>query len=264
VVTILIPNFNKGAYVKRAIRSVQHQTLQDFEVVFSDDKSTDLPFSVLVPLIQSDERIRFWVNQKHIGTNQNRANCVCAARGIWLLSLDSDDEFMNRTAEIAVKTQQRTGADMMAFRALQIDYQGRYSVYYPCDIPCNEADNNTLVAIFKTLGRGWTLWNKFLARSIYQKTLLLMGYEICTARIDRLQDRLHFLIMIRFVHKYIHIHYFGYLYHRDVWNNSARRTPNWKPLLTLVNRYIAQTARRQLPNYFDIPAMGQLCAAIAQ
>jgi glycosyltransferase involved in cell wall biosynthesis len=257
-----MPNYNKGSCVERAITSVQRQTLSDFETVLSDDKSTDLPFSFLFSFIHLDSRIRFWVNPKHIGTNQNRVKCVCAARGIWLLSLDSDDEFMNRTAEIAVRTHQRTGADLIAFKALQVNKQGRYSIYYSCEIPCTESDNNTLVHIFRTLTRGWTLWNKLIGRLIYQQALLLMGYEVCTASIDRFQDRLHFLVMIRFIHKYVKIKYFGYLYHRDVWNNSARRVPNWKPLMTTVNKYIAQISTRQLPSYFDLAALRILCAAM--
>jgi hypothetical protein len=184
------------------------------------------------------------------------------SRGIWLLSLDSDDEFMNRTAEVAINTYKKTGADIVAFKALQIDNQGRYSMYHPCEIPCREADNNTLVGIFQSLGRGWTLWNKLIARSIYQQALILTEFETCRAVIDRLEDRLHFLVIIRFVHKFVQINYCGYLYYRDVWNNSARRTPNWRPLLQTVNRYLAQISVRRLPDSFDIQALDPVCEAI--
>jgi glycosyltransferase involved in cell wall biosynthesis len=260
--TVLMPNFNKGAYIERSIRSALRQTFPDFELVISDDKSDDLPWITLLPLVNSDARIRFWVNKKRLGTNRNRAKCVCGAHGIWLLSLDSDDELMNRTAEITIKTHRQTGADMSEFRSLQIDSRGRCRVLQCASIPFAQANNDTLIRAFRRGKANWTLWRKMIARSIYEQALLMMGPEICMAILNRGQDKLHCAIMYRFVRKFVRIDVFGYLYYLDIYNNSVRRTPHFSPLSRFIDYLIHKMLIRPLPNFFDFPALRILCDVI--
>jgi glycosyltransferase involved in cell wall biosynthesis len=264
MVTILIPNFNKGAYIERAIHSVLGQTFSQFEIIITDDKSDDLPWNSFLSLVKSDARIHFHVNERHLGTNRNRVKCVCAAHGILLLSLDSDDTLMNRTAEVIVKTQLQTGADMIEFRSLQITAQGRCDLFDWGSISFAQADNRTLVNAFRKRQFNCYLWRKMFARAIYEKALLMMGSEISMARIDVMEDRVHCVSVIRFVQKFIRIDYFGYLYHRNIYNASNRRTPNWRPFLTIVNDYIARLFACQWTDAFNHTALRALCRQIDQ
>jgi hypothetical protein len=99
--------------------------------------------SCSVLLLDLHPRIHLWVNQKRLGINQNRAKCVCAARGIWVLSLDSDDDFLNRTTEIAVNTHGSPHIDMSVSTALIFDVTGRCHVLGTSQMPFSEADNTT-------------------------------------------------------------------------------------------------------------------------
>jgi glycosyltransferase involved in cell wall biosynthesis len=148
-VIVLMQNYNKGAYIERAICSVLSQTLRYLELVISDDKSDDLRLYSLLPLLRSDVRIQFCANSRCLGTNRNRVKCVCLSHEMWLLSLDSDDTLMNRTAEVIVNTQCETGADMIEFKSLQLTPQGRCYVLDWGSIPFTLADNNTLVKAFR-------------------------------------------------------------------------------------------------------------------
>jgi glycosyltransferase involved in cell wall biosynthesis len=262
VVSVLVPNYNKGPYVERALKSVLRQSLPDLEVVFSDDASNDLPFELLLPFLASDVRIRFWRNARRLGANNNRAKCVCAARGIWVLSLDSDDELMNQTAEIAIKTHQQTGADVCEFKILQCDSQGRLTLHPVSRIEYHGADNNTLTRALREGKISWLLAYRMVMCLLYQRALLLMGLELCTAFINIAEDKLHLATILRFVHKYVTIDYLGYLYCRNVKDNSRRRTPNWKPVLVTVNNLIAQILELPLPELFDDRAMNRLCLTI--
>jgi hypothetical protein len=199
-----------------------------------------------------------------MGETQNRAKCVCLARGIWIFSLDSDDELMNRTAEMALKTHQRTGADMVEFQILQIDFHGQCQVFRTSRISSREADNNTLIRAFRNRALSWNLAYRMIACSIYQKALLLMGSKICMAVINIGADKLHFAIILRFVHKFVQIDYAGYLYYRNIKDNSIRRTPNTKPILATVDKYIAQIYTIQLRDSLDIKGLHRLCSVIEQ
>jgi glycosyltransferase involved in cell wall biosynthesis len=234
------------------------------EIIFSDDRSTDLASTVLFSLMDLDARIHIWVNQRRLGINQNRAKCVCAARGILLFSLDSDDEFLNRTAEIGAKTHQLTKADMCEFKTLRIDAKGRCEILRNFVFPFSEADNTTLTRFFRRLKLGWGLCNKVIQRSIYQQALLLIGPEVCTALLVRFEDRLHFAIMIRFVHKFLNIDYFGYIHHQNVVGYASRRQRNDQTIFVAVNNHIEQISRRRLPDFFNVHVMNALCALISQ
>jgi hypothetical protein len=199
-----------------------------------------------------------------MGENHNRAKCVCLARGIWILSLDSDDELMNRTAEMALKTHERTGADMVEFQILQIDFHGQCQVFRTARISSREADNNTLIRAFQKRALSWNLAYRMIASSIYQKALLLMGSTICMATINIGADKLHFAIILRFVRKFVKIDYSGYLYYRNIKDNSIGRTPKEKPILATVDQYIAHIYRIQLPDSLDMQGFHRLCSAIEQ
>jgi uncharacterized membrane-anchored protein len=99
---------------------------------------------------------------------------------------------------------------------------------------------------------------------LYQRALLLMGLELCTAFINIAEDKLHFATILRFVHKYVTIDYVGYLYYRNIKDDSRRRTPNWKAVLATVNKVIAQILVLPLPEFVDKRAIRRLCLTIEE
>ncbi|MGB8225356.1 MAG: glycosyltransferase family A protein, partial [Sedimentisphaerales bacterium] len=57
IVTVIIPTYNRGYIVKRAIDSLLAQSLTDFEVIIVDDGSTDDTRLVVESI--KDARIRY-------------------------------------------------------------------------------------------------------------------------------------------------------------------------------------------------------------
>jgi hypothetical protein len=131
-------------------------------------------------------------------------------------------------------------------------------------ISCHEADNNTLIRAFQKRALSWNLAYRMIACSVYQKALLLMGSQICMAAINIGADKLHFAIILRVVHKFVKIDYVGYLYYRNIKDNSIGRTPNKKPILAIVDQYIAQIYTLEFPDLLDIQGFHRLCSGIEQ
>jgi glycosyltransferase involved in cell wall biosynthesis len=87
--SIIIPSYNRGYVVWKAIQSVQAQTFDDWELIVVDDGSTDDTAKV-VAQFQDDPRIRS-LHQENAGANAARNAGLLAATGEFVGYLDSDD-----------------------------------------------------------------------------------------------------------------------------------------------------------------------------
>lgn len=89
-VSVVIPLFNKGPYVTRAIDSVLHQTVSDFEMVVVDDGSSDDGAEIVATYL--DDRIRL-IKQENQGVSAARNRGINEARSDFIAFLDADDEW---------------------------------------------------------------------------------------------------------------------------------------------------------------------------
>ena len=85
--SVLIPAYNREAYVAQAVDSVLSQTFAGFEVIVVDDGSTDNTLKVLESY---GSRIRV-LRQPNSGPEVARNRAAEIARGEYLVMLDSDD-----------------------------------------------------------------------------------------------------------------------------------------------------------------------------
>src|SRR6187551_3097335 len=90
-VSVLIPTYNSAPFLDDAIRSVLDQTFTDFELIIVDNCSTDNSKAVISQYL-SDDRIKFYVNEKNIGSNGNFNKCFSLANGEYVKCLCSDDK----------------------------------------------------------------------------------------------------------------------------------------------------------------------------
>jgi len=88
--SIVIPTFNRGDKVLRAIQSVLDQNSENWQLILVDDGSTDDTQQVIAPLINRPE-IRYYF-QENQGVSQARNLGAAKATKEWLIFLDSDDE----------------------------------------------------------------------------------------------------------------------------------------------------------------------------
>ena len=89
--SVVIPLYNKEATVKRALRSVFDQTVQDFEIIVVNDGSTDNGAGIVQAI--GDSRIRL-INQKNQGVSAARNHGIAEAQYEMIAFLDADDEWL--------------------------------------------------------------------------------------------------------------------------------------------------------------------------
>lgn len=89
--SIIIPAFNVEKYIGKCINSILKQTFTDFEIIVIDDNSSDNTVKIVEQY--NDERICLIKNhrRKFAGGARNRG--IRAAKGEYIVFLDSDDSF---------------------------------------------------------------------------------------------------------------------------------------------------------------------------
>lgn len=93
--TIATITFNSEKWVRHTITSILSSTFVNFELLISDDCSTDSTWAIISEF--KDSRIRAWRNEKNIGEYPNRNKTLNLARGKYILYIDGDDILYKHT-----------------------------------------------------------------------------------------------------------------------------------------------------------------------
>ncbi len=91
VVSVLITAYNREDYLAASIESVLAQTFGDFEILVTDNQSTDRTVEIARQFERLDSRVRVVVNERNLGQFGNRNRAASLAAGEFLKFHDSDD-----------------------------------------------------------------------------------------------------------------------------------------------------------------------------
>jgi glycosyltransferase involved in cell wall biosynthesis len=126
-VSIILPTFNRADTIVRAIRSVQAQTYQDWELIVVDDGSADDTASIIAGM---DQRM-ILIRQANRGFTEARNTAIRAAGGEYFAFIDSDDEFLPHHLELCVAFLDTFTAESFVSTELLEDFgNGRFVNHY--------------------------------------------------------------------------------------------------------------------------------------
>jgi glycosyltransferase involved in cell wall biosynthesis len=91
-VSICLPVFNGENYVATAIESMLAQTFADFELVITDNASTDRTEEICRKFADADPRVRYHRNERNVGGARNQAIAVQLSRGRYVRLSAHDDK----------------------------------------------------------------------------------------------------------------------------------------------------------------------------
>ncbi|MDB5294888.1 MAG: glycosyl transferase family 2 [Phycisphaerales bacterium] len=89
-VSVLMPVYNAGRYVRATVESLLAQTFADFELIAIDDGSKDDSAAVVREMAATDARIRF-TSRENRGVVRTRNELADLARGEFMAVNDADD-----------------------------------------------------------------------------------------------------------------------------------------------------------------------------
>jgi glycosyltransferase involved in cell wall biosynthesis len=155
-VSVIIPAYNQGRFLKDAILSVLAQTHHDYEIILVDDGSTD---DTRLVAGQFGDQIHY-IYQDNRGLGGARNTGIQQAQGIYLALLDSDDSWLPNFLQ--------TMMDLA-------DKNPDVSVFY-CGVKCMDSEGHTLPQILNS---------KILPASQFFKTLVSGNFLIPSSIVMR-------------------------------------------------------------------------------
>ena len=92
--TIGIPIYNGEKNLREKINSILSQDFDDFELIVSDNGSTDSTKKICEEFLIKDKRIRFFSHEKNLGANWNFNFILNKANGKYFMWTASDDKIL--------------------------------------------------------------------------------------------------------------------------------------------------------------------------
>lgn len=90
-VSIIVPSYNHGPFLRAGLAGVQAQTMTDWELILIDDGSRDDSVAIAREVAASDDRIQVHVNETNLGTYGTQERARLMARSEHIAVLNSDD-----------------------------------------------------------------------------------------------------------------------------------------------------------------------------
>jgi len=113
-ISVIIPVYNPGLYLRRCLDSVLGQTYENIEVILVDDGSTDGSDRICDEYAQKDERI-VCIHQRNAGVSAARNRGLELCTGEYVHMPDSDDYIERDSYELLLNQMQRLNVDCVAF-----------------------------------------------------------------------------------------------------------------------------------------------------
>lgn len=121
LVSIIMPSYNGAKFIADSIESIIKQTYRNWELIITDDCSSDGTQAIIKDYAMRDARIRGFFFEKNQGSGATRNKCIEEARGRYLAFCDSDDRWLPEKLEKQLSFMQSH------------DYAFAFASYYTCD-----------------------------------------------------------------------------------------------------------------------------------
>lgn len=173
-------------YIKKCIRSIQHQTYKTLEIILIDDGSTDKSARICDVLAKSDKRI-IVKHEKNEGVSVSRNKGISLATGKYICFVDSDDWLPKNSIELLVLQSEKYNADLCIGGVLQVNVLNAKKLCKTENNCISRKDSDAVVGYFRHITEVYGPWGKLYKTDIIKKNQLEFKKEM------RYAEDTHFL-----------------------------------------------------------------------
>ena len=173
-VSIVMPAFNGEVSISKSIDSILSQSYKNFELLITDDNSTDSTSDIIFEYKNKDDRVKYLLNSEDKGAHSARNNSIKNATGTYIAFLDSDDSWYPKKLELQIEAMKKSNCLASHSSYYRVDEGGNYislvnpleKITYKDMLTHNHIGNLTGIYNAKVLGK------------FYQKNIGHEDYEM--------------------------------------------------------------------------------------
>lgn len=114
LVSLIVPVYNVEQYLDECLNSIRQQTYENLEIIVVEDCSTDNSLNTLIKHLE-DSRVKLIQHEKNSGLSAARNTGIDAAKGDYIMFVDSDDIVHLSLIELCVKYALVHDADLITY-----------------------------------------------------------------------------------------------------------------------------------------------------
>jgi glycosyltransferase involved in cell wall biosynthesis len=141
-VSVGLPIYNGEKYITQALDSILAQTFEDFELIISDNASTDRTREICLDYAARDSRIKYSRNRQNLGLTRNFNHAFELARGEYFAYMSHDDyiapDLIARCVEILDND---SSVILCHCQVLIVDEQGKPVAHYDDKLKFHNEDS---------------------------------------------------------------------------------------------------------------------------
>ncbi len=126
--SIIIPTYNRGYILSKAIESVLKQNFSNWELIVVDDGSTDNTPQVVKSFL-TDKRISYIRLPDNRGVNYARNIGISKAKGKYIVPLDSDNQLLENALKTILQEFERIQHPLIFFRIKTLSGKKLYEAF---------------------------------------------------------------------------------------------------------------------------------------
>lgn len=136
LVSIIASSYNSEGYISRMIEAVLAQTYTNWELLITDDCSTDNSREIIREYAKKDARIKLFTLDVNSGAGVTRNESIKHAQGRYIAFCDDDDWWVPEKLQVQLDFMEKNNAKVC------------YSSYYACN---EKAEVTSIVVAFKKI-----------------------------------------------------------------------------------------------------------------
>jgi len=179
-ISIGMPIYNGERFLAEAIMSILAQTFQDFELIISDNGSTDRTAEICRAYAAKDNRIRYHRNEQNLGGAWNFNHVFKLATGEYFRWACHDDICAPELLERCIRVLDRKPSVILCYpKTVIIDEQGKFIENYSDDLNLSSPKQHERYQQFHQRFRNGARCNVLfglIRRSLLKRTSLIGSY----------------------------------------------------------------------------------------
>lgn len=178
-VSIGLPVYNGDKFIEEAINSILNQTFDDFELIISDNASTDRTQEICESYASNDGRIQYYRNKRNHGAAWNYNRVFELSKGEYFKWASHDDMCAPTYLERCVKVLEQKPSVVLCYsKTVIIDEHGSYvnKYYDDLNLASPEAHDRLRSYLFRSAGECNAVFG-VIRSSCLKKTSLIGNYN---------------------------------------------------------------------------------------